>query len=339
MMNGRIAIWLIVAAMLTLNVSGQISSFVQTMIEDATAAVSKPVRVHRINGSQFEGDFSGLIEGGFILSKEVGPDGSVEVEIRWDEVAAVEFAGDEVIGEVADLWESGDTDGTIRVLSPLFGQRSPFFRILPDAQLIPFVYLAEGYLANDQPTEALGVTRSLKTWVKDEAECYKLQSVELLCYLLLDLDPEAIQLAKSQIEGANDPSEAALAWVVMGLHHLKQQRFREAWLCAVHPILFDRRVESPDLADAYLVAILATLRLNHADFALRYYKEFEEKNLKLSYKSYQQPWVACFEMIDWDHLIRGSAAAEIHVDLESSVRTPGIMDAETVPVLRIPLVE
>ena len=38
-------------------------------------------------------------------------------------------------------------------------------------------------------------------------------------------------------------------------------------------------------------------------------------------------------------VITGSAAAEIHVDLESSVRTPGIMDAETVPVLRIPLVE
>jgi len=312
-------------------------SHLDSMVQDALAAVQEPVVVNRTNGSQFSGEYSGLIDGGFIMSQRVGLDGSVEVEIQWNEVESVLFPGEGVIGEIPDLYELGEFDAIIDVMSPIFKQRSPFFRLLPDETLKPFQFLARSYLNQARSAEALGVVRSVKPWMEDPIEGNHLEETELLAYLMLNLDAEAVELAKNKIEQANDPSTVSLSWIAMSLYYLNTGSYRQAWLCSVHPMLFDRRSDSSDLADAYLIAMIATLKLNRPVDALRYYEIFRQQQFMLDKKPYQQQWVQYFESINWKELARESDAIEQFADIQSKLTTPRAIDRASVPIPKIPL--
>jgi len=311
----------------------------QSILCDAELAVKDPITVFRSNGSHFEGQFAGLIDNGFVMTRKVGEDGSVDVDFKWDDVVSVQFPGDTILGAVSDLFAAGDVEGVIPVLSRFFEQRAPFFRVLPNEALKPFTLLAEGYLETQKPAEALAVVRGLKPYWKVEASVAELDYTELLAYLALDLNKDAVSLAKRLIEEANDPSGASLAWIALSLFHLSLQHYREAWLCAVHPILFDRRMDSPDLADAYLVATISNLRMNRPEIALRYHRDLVNRRLQLKPKSYQKPWLDLYESIDWTALESDHEMIEQFADIESKVYPVTSIDEDQVPVLRIPLVQ
>ena len=306
-------------------------------LEEVQLAVREPVVIRRRNGSQFSGQFGGLVEDGFIMKQQVGIDGSVEVEIGWQEVESVQFAGGEILEEVPDLFELGELQEVIDVLTPLYEQRSPFFRLLPDDMLKPFQLLASSYMRLGLATESLGVVRSLKPWLDADGERGVIEEIELLDYLMLHLNEEAVALARRKIETANDPSAASLGWIALSLHHLDLSQYREAWLCSVHPMLYDRRPDSPDMADAYLLAIVSTLRMNRPNLAQRYYQTFLERGLTLKRKPYQLRWVQFFETIDWLQLEEEAATIELYADVETSIATAEHIDQFNLPIPNIPL--
>ena len=334
----RTSRWLFLGLILLIQESlCALSPFVESMIDDVKTAIDEPIQVNRKNGSSFIGDFGGLSSNGVRMSQKVGFDGVVEVEINWDEIDSVCFAGDSVLGEVFDLHESENYQATIEILLYLYNQRAPFFTVVPDSGLLPFVYLADSYLKTGLSTEALGVVRTLKPNIDDIRMLKDIEDIELLSYMMLGLDAEAIALSKTQIENANDPSTASLAWVALAFHHLNKKNYREAWLCAVHPILFDRRLNSPDLADAYLAAMIATLKMNRAELALSYHQQFSDRGLELTEKSYQKLWLHFFNTIQWQTLATASDEIEKFADLESRIDSHTEVSENNVPILKIPL--
>ena len=312
-------------------------SHVDSMIQDALAAVEEPVVVNRTNGSQFSGEFSGIIEDGFIMTQRVGLEGSVEVEIKWNDVESVQFAGDAVMGEIPDLFEMGEFGAVIDVMSALFEQRSPFFRLMTDVELKPFQYLARSYLNQSRPVQALGVIRSMKSFSQESTGFSFLEETELLAYLMLNLDQEAVELAKNKIELANDPSTVSLCWIALSLYHLSNGDYRQAWLCSVHPMLFDRNPDASNLADAYLLAMVATLKLNRPVDALRYHNAFKQLQLTVQEKPYQQLWFEFFMSIDWQELAQQTATIERFADIQSKLSTPTTINPSSIPIPRIPL--
>jgi hypothetical protein len=197
-----------------------------------------------------------------------------------------------------------------------------------------YVRLARVQLEQGLAAEALGLLTHLKEWVAEEGMQRQLNEHMLLCYLQLRLWDRVEVLARELIEGAADPSAPTLAWVALGVQCLQQSRYREAWLCAAHPIVYDRRVESADLGHAYLVATVATLRLGRSDLAARYDREREMRGLPLVARAYLREWLAEAAALQADVPLQADSGVS-HTRLTLNPY-PGMLQLELIPRVHLP---
>jgi len=292
------------------------------------ALASSEVKVVRKNGSEFQGTLHHYDDSGFSLNRTVGGKGEVTATFGWDEVIEVEFAGD-------NLWKVAEA--AVKVLSFLYRQRSPFFPVLEEKEIFRFLRLAEAYLRTGSPTEALGLIRTLEDWVDRARYVRSIEDTTLRIFLTADLFQEAVTLARQQIRERADPSNSSLAWIALALHHLREERYREAHLCSLHPILFDRGRNSPFVADAYLLLQIATLKMNQRELAIRYYDEAEASKIRIEAKPYLEPWHPHWQRIDWDRLKSDPTAISRMIDIESDLHQDTYIDPDAVPILTLPL--
>lgn len=298
--------------------------------------IDEPVTVIRKNGSSFSGKYERLMTSGVTISRKVGTEGIVEVDFVWADIDKVLFSGETLLGGIEAAYEAEDYAAVVDVMTPLYEQRSVFFPAMSLEQIQIFEMLANSYLNLNMPTEALGVVRNLKKWVNNRVDIDSLSKIELLTYLQLGLDDEVIDIARQMIESSNDPGQSSLAWVALSIHLLDQGDYREAWLTSVHPILFDHRKDSPDLPDAYLVAMAATLKLNQPRVAYRYHQSWKALQMEQLDKPYLSKWYKWVNSIDWDKLQETASEIEAFADIETQFQADTSIHESKIPVMQIP---
>jgi hypothetical protein len=327
------------AALFSISASAQTTvenPFIKNMVDTATAALKEPVVVSRTNGSSFSGFFQSKSDLGFTLYQSVD-DGSVEVSFNREEVHLVEFSGDALFQELRDLFDAKDFESVTMIGRLMFQVRLPFLEYMREKDVAYFRILADSFVNMGAPADALGVIRGIKPHISEPEFKWEIEDIELLAYLTLNLSEEAVSLARKKIESATDPSMGTLAWVTLSFHHLNKGRYREALLASVHPILFDREKDSKHRADAYLSAMIASLRLNRPELALKYHAKWQSSGFRFSDKPYQSAWLRLWSAIDWQQIKKDATEFEAFADIESKITPHTDIDRTLVPVLNIPI--
>ena len=301
--------------------------------------INQPVLISRSNGSSFEGYFEQLREDGIRLSRVTSDGGEIIVSFEWGEVDEITFGEASFWGAIKDLYESGDYQSTIRLMKPLYEFQSVYFEGMKEFQLSRYLWFISSLLETGSAAEALGVLRGVKEHFETKDLRQVTEDLELFIYLELDLKEEALVLAKSRIESAKDPSEGSLAWVALALYHLENQSYREAWLAAVHPILFDRRMNSPDLPDAYVLAMIAAIELNQGKAAFRYFDQYAALERTKPSKTYMEKWEKTWNDIEWERLREDPQEMEALRALQKKIQENHVIDATKIPLLYIPILK
>jgi len=300
---------------------------------------SAPISVLRKNGSQFEGHLDHFSEDGFSLFRQVSGSGEVIVTYRWEEVYVLGFEGNELWEEVKALEASEQWVLLIEIMEPLFRQRSPFFPVIPENDVFRFHLLVESYLKVGSPTPALGLVRNLMPWIETPERVSRMENTTLAVYLSNRLNVEAVALARQIIASTTDVSAVSLAWVALGIDHLNEGRYREAWLSVIHPILFDRGRASGHVADAYMIAQIATLKMNRPQLAFAYRRDAEESMIEIVEQPFHQEWFGWWREVDWEALKSHTTEMERFADIESTIREVKPIDHEAVPIIKIPILK
>lgn len=310
----------------------------EQLVTDLNEVLESEIEIVRENGTRFSGHLGFTTRNGFTVVQSVS-EGSVEVEFDWSEVDEIYFPGQSLLDHSKDLLQVGDYENGIYILRELYTQRSPFFPALEEAKIIDFLLLAKAYLEVEEAESALALVQFMKPELDKEESIEIVEDLELQSYLALDFEQEATVLAKKVIDEAESPEKAAMAWIALGFYYLNKNDYREAWLCGVHPLLFDRRKQSPVLADAYLLVIAASAKMNRSEQTLKYYREWLDTDYEIKRKPFQKDWVEWFKSIDWTAFEKDASQMERFADLESQLDEADLHKLREIPVMNIPLIQ
>jgi hypothetical protein len=310
----------------------------EALVQEVSQAMDAPATITRRNGSRFAGRFDYGTPDGVVLSQRVDGGGVVEVPFSWTEILSVELPGKEWLAEIEDAYGSANHRTVVATLEAVYPVWSGFFPVLEESERMRFLMLADSLIHIGRYESALGLLRSLAETTLDKQPLGRVVDLQLIACLQLGLHPEAFALAVQRIERSADASEATLAWIAIAVHHLAHKRYRQAWMAAVHPLVFDRRSHAPELSDAYLIAMVSTLKLNLPGQALNYHEAFIASGLDMRENPHTRDLLAWFQQVDWDAIrLDPVAGMEPYIDLQAEVPTTTGIAVSDIPVMPIPL--
>ncbi|MCG8526195.1 MAG: hypothetical protein MI748_07450 [Opitutales bacterium] len=300
---------------------------------------SKPVSIMLKNGNTFEGVLDSFKDTGFSISQSVGAEGLAVMTFVWEDIDEVGFEGDGLWEEIDVSFEKKEWKECIRIMRVLYEQRAPFFPILSETEIFQFEKLVTCYIEIQDPTAAMGLIRQLESWVKTPEYLLKIREHGLKVFLLSGMHEELVKLSRTMIYESPHITISSFPWVALGFQHLKRKRYREAWLCAIHPLLFDQGGDSAHISDAFMIAQIATLKMKEVSIALKYYDDMVEASVYPISKPYQTEWHDWWTSVDWRSLRENTDEIEKYGDIESDLAHSTDTREEDVPVIRFPVLQ
>lgn len=199
--------------------------------------LSKPVTVINKFGSSVTGRLDRVSETQFRLTA-LADAGEVIYTYGPGDDAQIHLPGNEYKLLALDLLDDGHEAEAIPVLRALFAQRSPYLDFLPEKEAVFFARLADAYLGQGRPIDAVDTARRLSPHIKTKSVKRKLQDIVLLAHYHLKLSEETRQLAGAWINETSSYYDSALGWWVLAQLEFEAENFEAALWNALRPIVF-----------------------------------------------------------------------------------------------------
>ncbi len=223
--------------------------------------LSKPVTVINKFGRSVTGRIDRFSETQFTLTAPADAGEVIYTYGRGDD-AQLHFPGNDYKLLALDLLDDGHEAVAIPVLRALFAQRSPYLDFLPEKEAVFFARLADAYLGQGKPIDAVATARRLAPHIKTTSVKRKLRDIVLLAHYRLKLQEETRQLAGAWIKTAPRFHDSALGWWVLAQLEFEAENFEAALWNALRPIVFAGPMPMAYRQHCYAVCISSYRALN-----------------------------------------------------------------------------
>lgn len=249
----------------------------ESVADELESALSGPVRVELNDGRSFSGQPVAFRDDVLLLRMRIDG-GEADRGFPRSDIAEVNFPGEKVVAEAAELLEDGELTEALPLLEAIWRQRAPYMAIVdtPTLELVsalPFVHLETG-----DPYRAIGLAKNLLPHAADEV-ADTLHEAILLGHYRLEFYKETEELAREWIRAQEEFPASALGWKILADLALREDDFEKVVWIALQPIAIAGPQPVKHLDGCYALAIHAFHEMENPDRAQRLHREMTARGL------------------------------------------------------------
>lgn len=229
-------------------------------------------------GRKFTGRLSGFREGRLTISTATGG-GEVGYSFAAVDIDVLILPGEDLASQSIELWERGENEAALPLLTALGRQRLRYLPVLTPQQRQPLLALVQTMIEVEDFGGAIGTARLILPFASESHEKSILEDVILRGNLALGFTEESKRLAEQWCAQADPSGGTALGWKVLAQLAYDGGDFDRALWVSLQPVVFSSFLSMTHLEDCYALAIAAAHRLDDTTLANRLYRDMRAREL------------------------------------------------------------
>lgn len=268
-------VWLTLVALVVVPIA---SSQDRSVSELDLALAREVATVTNKDDRKFTGRLSGFREGRLTISTATGG-GEVGYSFAPEDIKELVLPGEGVASQAIELWERGENNEALPLLTALGRQRLRYLPILTSKQRAPLVALVQAMVIAEDFGGAIGTAGLILPFASGSNEKTVLEDAILRGNLALGFTAESKRLAEEWCAGADPSGGSALGWKVLAQLAFEGGDFDQSLWVALQPVVFSNFLPMAHLEECYAFAVASAHRLDDGSLANRLYRDMREREL------------------------------------------------------------
>ncbi|MFP4351574.1 MAG: hypothetical protein ACLFRP_07640 [Puniceicoccaceae bacterium] len=222
--------------------------------EEDQEEIRKPITLFLEGGREFTGDVA-KVEDGAVSLRVVQEGGEIVLSFPKADIREIFFPGGNILERTRTMVEEGRLAEALPYLEALIARRFPLFDLIPEEGRSLYAAIPMAALAIDRPAQAIAYANALSPYMTLREDAEAMRDAELLGRYILELNEEAMLLARQWIEEEGRYGPSALGYFILGALLFAGEDYEGALRTALEPIVFSGQIPMSYLPHCYSLAI------------------------------------------------------------------------------------
>jgi len=214
----------------------------------------KPITLFLNGGRQFTGDIA-KVEAAAISLRIIQEGGEIVLSFPKADIRRIFFPGGDILERTRTMVEEGRLVEALPYLEALIARRFPLFDLLSEDRRSLYAAIPMAALAIDRPAQAIAYANALSPYMTLPGDAEAMRDAELLGRYILELNDEAVVLARQWIDEEGRYGPSALGYFILGSLLFAEEDYEGALRAALEPIVFSGQIPMAYLSHCYSLAI------------------------------------------------------------------------------------